>query len=129
MRLNPITNTSYQWKWINSLLTGAVCMQRLYLSEFDPAPLLEKKDLLYTYKGCLSLACTAFEKMQLPDNAVEIAERIEIEQGNAFKYAQLAASNPESPLASFNAVRASQSLENVKILTLQLRHMCNESIR
>lgn len=126
--LNPITNTSYQWEWINALLQGAICMQYCYLSEFEPEPLLTKKDLLYTYKGCLQLACTAFEEMQLPDNAVEIAKQIEIEQSNAFKYAQMAALDPKSQLALLNSVKASQSLLNVQILTSQLKQMCNESI-
>jgi hypothetical protein len=101
--LNPTVNTAKNWEWIDSLLTGARCMNWLYFSHYD----LDKREILSTYKGCLEFAVEAFNTMELPIEGQKMAQQIESEREKSYEFAILAASDLTSPFANWNATRAS----------------------
>jgi hypothetical protein len=120
--LNPILNTSKTWEWIDTMLTGAICMVRLYNSAYD----LNKRDLLVTKNLCLDSAITAFNCMELSPENKELAEQIETKRKQAYYYAMLSAAHPESCLSDFNAHRAFQHKCNVDILKARLKARINQ---
>lgn len=122
--LNPIVNTAKNWKWINSMLTGSICMARLYYSHYD----LDKHDILRTYKGCFELAIDAFNAMQLPPEGQELARQIDFERSKAFELARLVAINPTSQLAAWNATRANCHWNNATKLLARFKQEYKRTI-
>lgn len=115
--LNPIFNTAKTWEWIDTMLSGAICMVKLYNSDYD----LNKKDLLITKNLCLLSAIDAFNCMELSLEGQEMARDIETERNKAYELAIIAASDPTSPFAEWNATRADCHRHNAERLMARLK--------